>query len=110
VRGQRDELVRAVRAFETSEAIGRALAGETELEGVLELVVKRSRALVEARVMVLALREDDELVIRAASGEVDRSQLGPVPGSQCCRSRADCRRRAAVRRKPSVLPVGAKFR
>jgi signal transduction histidine kinase len=75
VRGQRDELVRAVRAFETSEAIGRALAGETQLERVLELVVKRSRALVEARVMLLALREGDELVIRAASGEVDHSQM-----------------------------------
>jgi signal transduction histidine kinase len=75
VRGQRDELVRAVRAFETSEAIGRALAGETQLERVLELVVKRSRALVEARVMILALREGDELVIRAASGEVERSQV-----------------------------------
>jgi signal transduction histidine kinase len=75
VRGQRDELVRAVRVFETSEEIGRALAGETQLERVLELVVKRSRALVEARVMVLALREGDELVIRAASGEVDRTQM-----------------------------------
>ena len=75
VRGQRDELVRAVRAFETSEAIGRALAGETQLERVLELVVKRSRALVEARVMILALREGDELLIRAASGEVDHSQM-----------------------------------
>jgi signal transduction histidine kinase len=75
VRGERDELVRAVRAFETSEAIGRALAGETALERILELIVKRSRALVEARVMVLALREGDELVIRATSGEVDPSQL-----------------------------------
>ena len=75
VRGQRDELVRAVQAFETSEAIGRALAGETDLERVLELIVKRSRALVEARVMILALREGDELVIRAASGEVDHAQM-----------------------------------
>jgi signal transduction histidine kinase len=80
VRGERDELVRAVRAFETSEAIGRALAGETGVERILELIVKRSRALVEARVMVLALREGDELVIRATSGEVDRSQLAlPIP-------------------------------
>ena len=74
VRGERDELVRAVRAFETSEAIGRALAGETELERVLELIVKRSRALVEARVMVLALREGDELVIR---GDLGRGR--PLP-------------------------------
>jgi signal transduction histidine kinase len=67
--------VRAVRAFETSEAIGRALAGETALERILELIVKRSRALVEARVMLLALREGDELVIRAGSGEIDHSQM-----------------------------------
>ena len=40
VRGQRDQLVRAVRAFETSEEIGRALAGETRLDRVLELIVK----------------------------------------------------------------------
>lgn len=75
VRSQRDELARAVRVFETTEAIGRALAGETQLERVLELIVKRSRALVEARVMVLALREGDELVIRAASGDAQRTQL-----------------------------------
>jgi signal transduction histidine kinase len=80
VRGERDQLARAVRVFATAEEIGRALAGETGVERILELIVKRSRALVEARVMVLALREDDELVIRAASGEVDRSQLGlPIP-------------------------------
>lgn len=75
VSGQRDQLVRAVQVFETTEEIGRALAGETQLERILELIVKRSRALVEARVMVLALREGDQLVIRAASGEVDRSEL-----------------------------------
>ncbi len=76
VRGQRDELVRAVRAFETAEAIGQALAGETGLDRILELIVKRSRALVQARVMVVALREGDDLVIRGAAGEGDRSQLG----------------------------------
>ena len=75
VRSQRDELVRAVQAFETSEAIGHALAGETELERILELVAKRSRALVEARVLVVALRDGGRLVIRAASGDVDRSHL-----------------------------------
>jgi signal transduction histidine kinase len=75
VRGQRDELVRAVQAFETSEAIGHALAGETGLERILELVAKRSRALVDARVLVVALRDGGRLVIRAGSGEVDRSHL-----------------------------------
>ena len=76
VRGERDELARAVQAFETSETIGRALAGETDLERILELIAKRSRALVEARIVVVVLREGDELVLRAASGEVDHSQVG----------------------------------
>ena len=76
VRGQRDELAHAVEAFETAEAINRALAGETELTRILELIVKRSRALVDARAMVVALREGDDLVIRAASGDADRSQIG----------------------------------
>jgi signal transduction histidine kinase len=47
---------------------------------VLELVVKRGRALVEARSMVLLLAERDELVGRATAGEVGPSVLGlPVP-------------------------------
>jgi signal transduction histidine kinase len=76
VRGERDALARAVQAFETSETIGRALAGETDLERILELIAKRSRALVEARIVVVVLREGDALVLRAASGEVDRAQVG----------------------------------
>ena len=68
---QRDELERAVRALETTSAISRALGTETDLDRVLELVVKRGRALVEARSMVLLLAEQDELVGRAAAGEVD---------------------------------------
>ena len=76
VRGERDQLARAVQAFETSEAIGRALAGETDLERILELIAKRSRALVEARIVVVVLLEGDQFVLRAASGEIDRSRLG----------------------------------
>ena len=84
VRGQRDELVRAVRAFETTESISRALAGETQVERILELVVKRARALVEARGMVVGLRDGEDFVVRAVSGEIDRSTVGrrlPIEGT-----------------------------
>ncbi len=47
---RRGELERAVRALETTTEIARAVGGETQLDRVLELVVKRGRALVEARV------------------------------------------------------------
>ena len=68
---QRGELERAVRALETTSTITRALGTETDVERVLELVVKRGRALVEARSMVLLLPEQGDLVGRAAAGEVD---------------------------------------
>ena len=55
-----------------------------ELERVLELIVKRGRALVHAQSLSIALREGDELVIRAAAGEFAPGLLGarvPLEGS-----------------------------
>ena len=53
-----------------------AVGGETRLDRVLELIVKRSRALVEARGMVILLTDGDELVITAVAGEVDNALVG----------------------------------
>ena len=49
VRERRDELERTIRGLETTTEISRALGGVTDLEHVLELVAKRSRALLDAR-------------------------------------------------------------
>ena len=49
VAARRDELERAVRGLEATAAIARAVGGETDLDRVLELIVKRGRALVDAR-------------------------------------------------------------
>jgi signal transduction histidine kinase len=84
VEGRRRELERAVRGLEATTEIARALAGETELERVLELVVKRGRALVEATAVVIFLMEDDELVVRATAGDIELSAIGtriPIAGS-----------------------------
>ena len=43
------ELERAVSGLEATTAIARALGGETDVDKVLDLIVKRGRALVEAR-------------------------------------------------------------
>jgi signal transduction histidine kinase len=77
------ELERAVRGFEATAAIAQALGTETDLERVLELVVKRARALVEARSVVVLLREEDELVLAAAAGQVTgmSERRIPVAGS-----------------------------
>ena len=69
VRERRDELERTIRGLETTTEISRALGGVTDLERVLELVVKRSRALIEARAAEIALLDGDEFVMAAVAGE-----------------------------------------
>ncbi|MGZ8633716.1 MAG: sensor histidine kinase [Solirubrobacteraceae bacterium] len=76
VAARRDELERAVSALETTSSISRAVGGEIDLERILELLVKRGRALVDARAMLVALREDDDLVVQAAAGEVPGDVVG----------------------------------
>jgi signal transduction histidine kinase len=69
VRLRHDELQRANRGLETTTEISRALGGLTDLDRVLELVAKRSRALIDARATELALLDGDEILIAAAAGE-----------------------------------------
>ncbi len=81
---RRAELERAVRALEATTAIARAVGGETDLDRVLELIAKRARALVDARDLVIVLREGDEMTVRAVAGEMGRDLLGtrlPLEGS-----------------------------
>lgn len=82
-RSRRDELERTVEALEATMSIARALGAETDLDRVLELVTKRGRALVEARVMAIALLSDGDLVVRAIAGARGSELLGrrlPVDG------------------------------
>src|SRR4051795_5077813 len=70
VNARRTELERAVRGFEATATIARAVGGETDLDRVLELIVKRGRALIEARDVVILLREGDELRLAAGAGSL----------------------------------------
>ena len=70
VERRRDDLERTVRALDTALAIAQALGGETDLNRILELIVKRARALVGARTLVIVLEEDEELVFAAGAGEL----------------------------------------
>jgi signal transduction histidine kinase len=84
VAGRRDELERVVAALETTSSIARAVGGETDLDRILELLVKRGRALVDARAMLVALRDGDELVVQAAAGVVPGDVVGhrlPIEGT-----------------------------
>jgi signal transduction histidine kinase len=82
--GQRDELERTVAAMRATTEISRALAGETDLGVVLELIAKRGRALVGAGALLIELLADQKLRIAAVAGDVDPEIVGadvPVEGS-----------------------------
>jgi signal transduction histidine kinase len=79
---RRRDLERAVRGLEVTTAIARAVGGETDIDRVLELIVKRARALVHARGLTIMLSEGDDLVVAATAGEVDAGLRGRRVPSQ----------------------------
>jgi signal transduction histidine kinase len=79
VAARREELERAVRGLQATAAIARAVGGETELDRILELVVKRGRALIDAHDVLIMLRDGDELVIAAGAGHVQIHQAARLP-------------------------------
>ena len=73
---RRHELERGVAAYEATLEIARALAGETDLDRVLELVVKRGRALVSASSMLIELIDGDEIVVVTTAGRLPPDLVG----------------------------------
>ncbi len=69
---EREEQVeRALRRAETSVDIARTVGGETDVERVLDLSVKRARALVDARALLVLLRRGDHLFVAAHAGRIE---------------------------------------
>ena len=85
VRERGDSLERALRGFEATATIAQAVGAETDLDRVLELVVKRARALVDARSVLILLCEDEGLAVSAAAGQA--AELPPA-GAPLPRSRS----------------------
>ena len=119
VAARRDELEQSPRRLEAARTIAVAVGAEMELEQVLELIAKRGRALVEARSLVILLREGDDLVVAASAGVTERATgvRVPIEGSttgQVLESRtraADRRRRRApahLGRRSSASPTRAR--
>jgi signal transduction histidine kinase len=73
---RRDELERTVASLDATTQIALAVGGETDLEVILELVAKRGRALVGARVLLIELRHRQELVVAAGAGELPAELIG----------------------------------
>jgi signal transduction histidine kinase len=76
---RRQEAERAIRGLEATRDIAVAIGGEIALEHVLELIVKRGRALVGARSVVIMLRDGHELVVQASAGHVETMRGARLP-------------------------------
>jgi GAF domain-containing protein len=72
----RAELERVVHGLEATTTVARAVGFETDLDRVLELIVKRGRALVDARSLLVLLEDGGELRVAAAAGEVAVETVG----------------------------------
>lgn len=92
---RREEAERAVLGLRAARDIADAIGGLSQLERVLELIVKRGRALVDARAVLIMLREGDELVVAASAGHAAGAQghrlpiSGSTSGQVLTRGRAE---------------------
>jgi signal transduction histidine kinase len=73
---RRAELERAVRGLEATATIARSVGFETDLDRVLELIVKRGRALVDARSLLVLLEEGSVLRVVSCAGQIGSDPLG----------------------------------
>ncbi len=80
VEEQRDRIERSARALAVMSDIARSVGGETDIDRILELIIDRGRALVEARVLLILLRDGEELVVAATAGEVAPGIFGSRVG------------------------------
>ena len=101
---RREELEWAVRSLEATRDTVEAIGGDIELDNVLALISKRGRALVQARSVVIMLREGDRLVVRANAGRVsDRS------GARLQVADSTCGQVLEHRRPERIMDVGARL-
>jgi signal transduction histidine kinase len=73
---QRQGLEQTNQALDATIQIARALGGETDLQAILEMVAKRGRALVSARVLIIELLDGDRLKLAAGAGEMPTGLVG----------------------------------
>lgn len=80
---RRSESEQAVRSLEAARDVADAVGDVADLDRVLELVVNRARALVEARDVLIMLRDGEELVVAAGAGgaAATRGHRLPIDGS-----------------------------
>lgn len=104
------EVERALRRSETSVDIARAVGGETDVERVLDLIVKRARALVEARTLLVLLRRGGRLVVVAQAGVVGEAVERLTIPTEDAVFQAAMQERVAQHLEPGSPPSEARLR
>jgi signal transduction histidine kinase len=75
----REDLERALRASRSAMEVVTAVGTDTDLPRILELIVKRARALVEADSLLIWLLRDDRLEIAAVTGNANVPADASIP-------------------------------
>jgi signal transduction histidine kinase len=110
LREREAEVARALRRAETSTDIARAVGGETDVSRVLELIVKRARALVAARTVLVLMRRGDQLVVLARAGDGGHDIGGLEIPVEDAAFQAAMRERVARHLEPGSPPSEARLR
>jgi len=104
------EAERALRRSETSLDIARAVGGETDVDRVLDLIVKRARALVEARGLLVLLRRGGRLVVVAEAGQIGEEGRRLTIPTEDSDFEAAMQERVAQHLEPGSSPSEARLR
>jgi two-component system, NarL family, sensor histidine kinase DevS len=104
------EIEQALRRAETSVDIAHAIGGETDVARVLDLIVKRARALVEARTLLVLLRRGGRLVLAAQAGEIGEEARQLTIPTEDAVFQAAMRERAAQHLRRGSPPSEARLR
>lgn len=76
---RRGELEKAVLGLQAARDVAIAIGSDLSLENALELIAERGRTLVDARSLVIMLRDGPELVVSAGAGAVGKLRGMRVP-------------------------------
>jgi PAS domain S-box-containing protein len=98
------ELRTAVKRLQAAADVALAVGGETELSAILQAIVERGRALIDARALVILLQHGEELSVAATSGSVD-AEVDGLRFPTATKMRELVRRRLAAPRPSDGRPV-----
>lgn len=102
---RREESERALHGRRAAMEIATAVGTDTDLDRVLQLIVKRGQALVAADALLIWLRQGDDLRIAAVSGDVDLPASTVIPLAASTAGQALDARRSVRMEDPTQMGV-----